>query len=66
MKVVSGTQEGSTGMVVKVEQHVLIILSDITKEHVSDLFLLYLKKKYFSTSIGSLVDFRNSFLLNRM
>ncbi|CAL8173496.1 unnamed protein product [Prunus armeniaca] len=26
--------EGSTGMVVKVEQHVLIILSDITKEHI--------------------------------
>lgn len=35
MKVVSGTQEGATGMVVKVEQHVLIILSDTTKEHVS-------------------------------
>lgn len=35
VKVVSGTQEGATGMVVKVEQHVLIILSDITKEHVS-------------------------------
>ncbi|PQP97861.1 putative transcription elongation factor SPT5 homolog 1 isoform X1 [Prunus yedoensis var. nudiflora] len=34
VKVVSGTQEGSTGMVVKVEQHVLIILSDITKEHI--------------------------------
>lgn len=36
VKVVSGTQEGATGMVVKVEQHVLIILSDTTKEHVSD------------------------------
>lgn len=35
VKVVSGTQEGATGMVVKVEQHVLIILSDTTKEHVS-------------------------------
>lgn len=34
VKVVSGTQEGSTGMVVKVEQHVLIILSDTTKEHI--------------------------------
>lgn len=34
VKVVSGTQEGATGMVVKVEQHVLIILSDTTKEHV--------------------------------
>ncbi|GMY29430.1 putative transcription elongation factor SPT5 homolog 1 isoform X2 [Fagus crenata] len=33
VKVVSGTQEGATGMVVKVEQHVLIILSDTTKEH---------------------------------
>lgn len=35
VKVISGTQEGATGMVVKVEQHVLIILSDTTKEHVS-------------------------------
>lgn len=33
----TGTQEGATGMVVKVEQHVLIILSDTTKEHVSDM-----------------------------
>jgi transcription elongation factor len=38
VKVVSGTHEGVTGMVVKVEQHVLIILSDTTKEHVSDAF----------------------------
>lgn len=35
VKVVSGVQEGATGMVVKVEGHVLIILSDTTKEHVS-------------------------------
>ncbi|KAA3453757.1 Global transcription factor group A2 isoform 1 [Gossypium australe] len=34
VKVVSGTKEGATGMVVKVEQHVLIILSDTTKEHI--------------------------------
>ncbi|CAH8272659.1 unnamed protein product [Arabidopsis lyrata] len=34
VKVVSGTHEGATGMVVKVDQHVLIILSDTTKEHV--------------------------------
>ncbi|KAI4337915.1 hypothetical protein L6164_016278 [Bauhinia variegata] len=34
VKVVSGAQEGATGMVVKVEQHVLIILSDTTKEHI--------------------------------
>ncbi|RXH85647.1 hypothetical protein DVH24_009468 [Malus domestica] len=34
LKVVSGAQEGATGMVVKVEQHVLIILSDVTKEHI--------------------------------
>ncbi|KAF5735460.1 Global transcription factor group A2 isoform 1 [Tripterygium wilfordii] len=34
VKIVSGTQEGATGMVVKVEQHVLIILSDTTKEHI--------------------------------
>ncbi|KAF2308837.1 hypothetical protein GH714_021617 [Hevea brasiliensis] len=38
VKVVSGTQEGATGMVVKVEQHVLIILSDTTKEHVNSCF----------------------------
>lgn len=34
VKVVSGKQEGATGMVVKVEGHVLIILSDTTKEHI--------------------------------
>ncbi|KAJ1688274.1 hypothetical protein LUZ63_019664 [Rhynchospora breviuscula] len=34
VKVVSGVQEGATGMVVKVENHVLIILSDTTKEHI--------------------------------
>ncbi|PAN08467.1 hypothetical protein PAHAL_1G415200 [Panicum hallii] len=34
VKVVSGVQEGATGMVVKVERHVLIILSDTTKEHI--------------------------------
>lgn len=38
VKVVSGTQEGATGMVVKVDQHVLILLSDTTKEHVSNSF----------------------------
>ncbi|WVZ18612.1 hypothetical protein V8G54_008818 [Vigna mungo] len=34
VKVVSGAQEGITGMVVKVEQHVLILISDTTKEHI--------------------------------
>ncbi|CAN6860415.1 unnamed protein product [Brassica oleracea] len=34
LPVVSGTHEGATGMVVKVDQHVIIILSDTTKEHV--------------------------------
>ncbi|KAM3689518.1 hypothetical protein ACJW31_09G051600 [Castanea mollissima] len=34
VKVVSGTVEGTTGMVVKVEQHVLVILSDTNKEHI--------------------------------
>ncbi|MFQ6640361.1 hypothetical protein Gotur_016036 [Gossypium turneri] len=34
VKVVSGTKEGATGMVVKVEQLVLIILSDTTKEDI--------------------------------
>ena len=40
VKVVSGTHEGATGMVVKVDQHVLIILSDMTKEHVSHLLCM--------------------------
>ena len=39
VKIVAGTQAGATGMVVKVEQHVLIILSDTTKEHVKCLFV---------------------------
>ncbi|XP_057449281.1 putative transcription elongation factor SPT5 homolog 1 isoform X2 [Lotus japonicus] len=34
VKVVSGAQEGATGMVVKVDQHVLILISDTTKEHI--------------------------------
>ncbi|KAF9624013.1 hypothetical protein IFM89_007711 [Coptis chinensis] len=34
VKVVSGSQEGATGMVVKVEGHVLIIVSDTTKEDI--------------------------------
>ncbi|EOA26299.1 hypothetical protein CARUB_v10024589mg [Capsella rubella] len=34
VKVVSGINEGATGMVVKVDQHMLIILSDTTKEHI--------------------------------
>ncbi|XP_072952889.1 putative transcription elongation factor SPT5 homolog 1 [Typha angustifolia] len=34
VKVVSGVQEGATGMIVKVEGHVLIVLSDTTKEHI--------------------------------
>ena len=55
VKVVSGTQEGATGMVVKVEQHVLIILSDVTKEHVSIVFLCPFRSK--------VMDFRNSFLV---
>ncbi|KAJ4950709.1 hypothetical protein NE237_027541 [Protea cynaroides] len=34
VKVVSGAQEGATGMVVKVEGHVLYIVSDTTKEDI--------------------------------
>ncbi|XP_010509782.1 PREDICTED: putative transcription elongation factor SPT5 homolog 2 [Camelina sativa] len=34
VKVVSGINKGATGMVVKVDQHMLIILSDTTKEHI--------------------------------
>ncbi|OVA13256.1 Transcription elongation factor Spt5 [Macleaya cordata] len=34
VKVVSGAQEGATGMVVKVEGHVLILVSDTTKEDI--------------------------------
>ncbi|KAM7253344.1 hypothetical protein ACFE04_025962 [Oxalis oulophora] len=36
VKIVSGTQQGATGMVLKVDNLVLIILSDTTKEYVSD------------------------------
>jgi transcription elongation factor SPT5 len=41
VKVVSGAQQGATGMVVKVEGHVLIILSDTTKEHVRNFWYIY-------------------------
>ncbi|KAL4178925.1 hypothetical protein AMTRI_Chr13g117590 [Amborella trichopoda] len=41
VKVVSGAQEGATGMLVKVEGHVLIISSDTTKEDVSNFAILY-------------------------
>ncbi|KAK6938324.1 KOW protein [Dillenia turbinata] len=34
VKVVSGAQEGATGMVVKVDGHVLILVSDTTKEDI--------------------------------
>lgn len=34
VKVVSGASLGATGMVIKIEQHVVIILSDTTKEHI--------------------------------
>jgi len=34
VKVISRVQEGATGMVVNVEGHVLIILSDTTKGHI--------------------------------
>ncbi|XP_057533814.1 putative transcription elongation factor SPT5 homolog 1 [Amaranthus tricolor] len=34
VKVISGSHEGATGMVVKVDGHVLIIISDTTKEHI--------------------------------
>lgn len=39
VKVVSGAHEGATGTVVKVEGHVLIIVSDAAKEEVNFLFL---------------------------
>lgn len=41
VRVVSGAREGAPGMVVKVEGHVLTILSDKTKEDAS-----FLKKNY--------------------
>ncbi|MCO5547748.1 hypothetical protein L7F22_001199 [Adiantum nelumboides] len=34
VKVISGKHEGTTGMVVKVEAHILVILSDTTKEDI--------------------------------
>lgn len=57
VKVVSGVQEGATGMVVKVEQHVLIILSDTSKEHVSDLFSL--------SSLGVMFRFQLNWLSSK-
>jgi hypothetical protein len=50
VKVVSGVQGGATGMVVKVEGHVLIILSDTTKEHVSHYLLQIILYYYRSRS----------------
>ncbi|GMP46556.1 hypothetical protein CsSME_00014662 [Camellia sinensis var. sinensis] len=41
VKVVSGASEGATGMVIKVEGHVVIILSDTTKEHLRGNFRCY-------------------------
>ncbi|XP_057434308.1 putative transcription elongation factor SPT5 homolog 1 [Lotus japonicus] len=34
VKVVAGAEEGETGMVVKVEQHVMVIISDTTKQQI--------------------------------
>jgi transcription elongation factor SPT5 len=35
VKVVSGAQEGATGMVVDAEENVLTLITDVTKEEVS-------------------------------
>lgn len=42
VKVVSGASEGATGMVVSVEGHVVNLVSDTTKEIVSQELLFYL------------------------
>ena len=55
VKVVSGVQEGATGMVVKVEGHVLIILSDTSKEDVSDEIDRVLHMQWFGNILASLL-----------
>ena len=40
VKVVSGATEGATGMVLTVEGHLVNIVSDTTKEVVSDYFFI--------------------------
>ncbi|XP_050206589.1 putative transcription elongation factor SPT5 homolog 1 isoform X2 [Mercurialis annua] len=56
VKVVSGTQEGASGMVIKVEQHVLIILSDTTKEHIRVFANDVVERSEVTTAITELRD----------
>lgn len=45
VKVVSGTQEGATGMVTKVEGRVLVIVSDASMEEVIHNFLEFSRRE---------------------
>lgn len=42
MKVIAGQHEGSTGMIVKVQNNVITLLSDTTREDVSCTFSVLL------------------------
>ncbi|GAB4845101.1 hypothetical protein Ancab_038507 [Ancistrocladus abbreviatus] len=57
VKVVSGSHEGVTGMVVKVEGHVLIILSDTTKEHIRVFADHVVESSEVTTGITSVGDY---------
>lgn len=57
VKVISGSHEGATGMVVKVEGHVLIILSDTTKEHIRVFADHVVESSEVTTGVTKLGDF---------
>lgn len=44
VKVITGAHEGATGMIIKVNSNVLIIVSDATKENVSNISLELLQE----------------------
>ncbi|RDX73296.1 putative transcription elongation factor SPT5-like 1, partial [Mucuna pruriens] len=68
VKVVSGAQEGATGMVVKVEQHVLILISDTTKEHIRIFADDVVKSSEVTTGVTRIGDYelRDLVLLDNM
>ncbi|KAJ4845522.1 hypothetical protein Tsubulata_013044 [Turnera subulata] len=57
VKVVSGAHEGATGMVLKVEHHVLIILSDTTKEDIRVFADDVVESSEVSTGVTKLGDY---------
>ncbi|KAF9598274.1 hypothetical protein IFM89_026209 [Coptis chinensis] len=66
VKVVSGAREGVTGMVIKVEGHVLIIVSDITKEDIRVFSDHVVESSEVTTGVTRLGDYelRDLVLLN--